>query len=191
MTDRLLDEVFRRSATAMVLVDDAGVYVDANPAAEQLLRYPRPTLIGRTLLDLVVPEERAALASEVARFAAENRTVTDHGIRTFLLGDGRQLALCYSRSMHVGPDLNLGVYTLPVDGDRDPVRLAHVGRPTRRELEVISLLALGATGEQIATRLVVSPETVRTHIRNAMEKLGASTRAHLIAIAVRERLISL
>lgn len=63
------------------------------------------------------------------------------------------------------------------------------GGLTRREREVVELLAEGRDGTQIAERLVLSPETVRTHIRNAMERVGAHTRAHLIAIAIRERLI--
>jgi DNA-binding NarL/FixJ family response regulator len=58
---------------------------------------------------------------------------------------------------------------------------------TAREREVLDLLAEGLSGEKIARRLFVSPETVRTHIRNAMEKLEAHTRSHAVAIAVRER----
>ena len=42
------------------------------------------------------------------------------------------------------------------------------------------------TGEQVAEKLVLSSETVKTHIRNAMAKLEASTRVHAIAIALRE-----
>jgi DNA-binding CsgD family transcriptional regulator len=41
------------------------------------------------------------------------------------------------------------------------------------------------TGAEIAERLVVSPETVRMHVRNARARFGARTRAQLIAIAVR------
>lgn len=62
---------------------------------------------------------------------------------------------------------------------------------TPREREITALLAEGLDGREIAERLVLSPETVRTHIRNAMERAGAHTRAHLIAIAVREQLIDL
>ncbi|HEX7144900.1 MAG TPA: HD domain-containing phosphohydrolase [Gaiellaceae bacterium] len=59
-----------------------------------------------------------------------------------------------------------------------------VGKLTPREREVVSLLALGLTGEEIATRLFISPETVRTHIRNAMQRIGATTRAHLVMLAI-------
>lgn len=50
---------------------------------------------------------------------------------------------------------------------------------------MLTLLANGLTGEGIAQRLVLSPETVRTHVRNAMEKLGARTRTHAIVLALR------
>lgn len=56
-----------------------------------------------------------------------------------------------------------------------------------REQEVIQLLATGLNGEQIAERLVLSPETVKTHVRNAMQRLEAKTRAHAVALAIRAR----
>jgi DNA-binding NarL/FixJ family response regulator len=55
---------------------------------------------------------------------------------------------------------------------------------SRRESEILSLLAQGLTGEEIAKRLVLSPETVRTHIRNAMEKLDARTRTEAVVKAL-------
>lgn len=53
-----------------------------------------------------------------------------------------------------------------------------------RESEILGLLAEGLTGEQIAKRLVLSPETVRTHVRNAMEKLDAPTRTAAVVRAL-------
>jgi DNA-binding NarL/FixJ family response regulator len=54
-----------------------------------------------------------------------------------------------------------------------------------REREVLDLLAQGLTGEEAAERLSLSPETIRTHIRNAMRKLQADTRVHAVALALR------
>lgn len=56
---------------------------------------------------------------------------------------------------------------------------------TAREREILGLLAEGLSGARIAAHLVLSPETVRTHVRNAMAKLGASTRSQAVAIALR------
>ena len=60
-----------------------------------------------------------------------------------------------------------------------------------REREIIELLADGLTGEEVAARLFLSSETVKTHIRNATTKLGARNRVHAIAIALRDGLITL
>ena len=53
-----------------------------------------------------------------------------------------------------------------------PPKRVRSGPLSNREREVFELLADGLSGAQIAEQLVLSPETVRTHIRNAMAKLG-------------------
>lgn len=60
-----------------------------------------------------------------------------------------------------------------------------------RERELLAMLAEGLSGEEAATRLYLSPETVRTHIRNAMRKLNAKTRVHALALALRHDELSL
>jgi DNA-binding CsgD family transcriptional regulator len=49
---------------------------------------------------------------------------------------------------------------------------------------MITYVALGYESDQIAKKLYISPQTVRTHLRNAMIKLGAHTRAQLVAIVL-------
>jgi DNA-binding NarL/FixJ family response regulator len=61
-----------------------------------------------------------------------------------------------------------------------------IGVLSPREREVLDLLSKGLTGEEVAARLTLSPETVRTHVRNAMNKLEAQTRVHAVAIALRQ-----
>jgi DNA-binding CsgD family transcriptional regulator len=58
---------------------------------------------------------------------------------------------------------------------------------TKREREILGRLAEGLSGAQIADELVLSPETVRTHVRNAMAKLGASTRSQAVALAIQSQ----
>jgi DNA-binding NarL/FixJ family response regulator len=84
-----------------------------------------------------------------------------------------------------------GVYVDPALAALLAPRVSAGARLTDREREVFDLLATGMTGEEVATELVVSPETVRTHVRNGMRKLDARTRTHAVAIAVRLREISL
>ena len=64
-------------------------------------------------------------------------------------------------------------------------------RLSARERRVLRELAGGHTTEEVAQLLVVSPHTVRTHIRNCMRKLGARTRAHAVAIAVSDGAVDL
>jgi DNA-binding NarL/FixJ family response regulator len=56
---------------------------------------------------------------------------------------------------------------------------------TRRERDVFDLLAQGMTGAEVSLRLTVSVGTVRTHIRNGMEKLHAHTRTGAVVEALR------
>ena len=64
------------------------------------------------------------------------------------------------------------------------------GELTAREREIVGLLAGGLSGAEIAGKLVLSPETVRTHIRNAMAKLGASTRSQAVVLALQREQIA-
>jgi DNA-binding NarL/FixJ family response regulator len=60
---------------------------------------------------------------------------------------------------------------------------------TEREREVLGLIGEGLSNEEIATRLVVSPATARTHVSRAMVKLGARDRAQLVVIAYQSGLV--
>src|SRR5512135_764680 len=60
---------------------------------------------------------------------------------------------------------------------------------TRRELEVLALLAKGYSNPDIAGRLVVSRATVKVHVGNILSKLGASNRAEAISLAIQYKLV--
>ena len=64
-------------------------------------------------------------------------------------------------------------------------------RLTPRECEIVALLARGLSGEDIALELFLSPATVRTHLRNAMDRTGAKTRSQLVAMAAASGQISI
>jgi DNA-binding NarL/FixJ family response regulator len=61
-------------------------------------------------------------------------------------------------------------------------------RLTRREVEVLRLVAQGMSNQRIAERLVVSPFTVKRHVANLLAKLGVPSRAAAAAHAAREGL---
>jgi DNA-binding NarL/FixJ family response regulator len=57
---------------------------------------------------------------------------------------------------------------------------------TESERRVVLLVAEGLTNPQIAARLFVSPQTVKTHMKNVFRKLKVSSRTELTALVVRE-----
>lgn len=63
------------------------------------------------------------------------------------------------------------------------------GTLTRRQREILQLLANGESTTVAARELDLSEETVKTHMKNAMARLGARNRSHAVAIGLRECLI--
>jgi DNA-binding NarL/FixJ family response regulator len=61
---------------------------------------------------------------------------------------------------------------------------------TDREREVVALVAAGLSNEEIATELVISPATARTHVSRAMVKLHARDRAQLVVLAYESGLVA-
>ena len=74
-------------------------------------------------------------------------------------------------------------------GRANPVATNVPGRLTKRESEILQLLADGLTQKQIAQRLFISPKTVGTHIEHILLKLGVRTRAQAVAVAYRGELV--
>jgi DNA-binding NarL/FixJ family response regulator len=72
-----------------------------------------------------------------------------------------------------------------------PRATAGVPQLSPREREIMHLMAEGMTAEAIGSRLTVSVETVRTHVRNVIRKLQARNRVHAIAIALERGEIAL
>src|SRR5258707_1206069 len=74
-----------------------------------------------------------------------------------------------------------------VDGDVPPK--GSRGVITQRQREILQLLADGESTTAAARKLGLSEETVKTHMKNALARLGARNRTHAVAIALREALI--
>jgi two-component system, NarL family, response regulator NreC len=67
-------------------------------------------------------------------------------------------------------------------GDRDDML-------TSREREILQLLADGMSNAEVAARLFISEETVKSHVRHILTKLEADTRTHAVGIALREAIL--
>jgi DNA-binding NarL/FixJ family response regulator len=112
----------------------------------------------------------------------------DAGVRGFLLKEAplsdlvRAVEMASAGQTYVDP----GLAGVLASSDA----AAKVTKLTQRERDVLRLLADGLTNEEIGKRLFISPETVRTHVRKAMDKLDADTRTQAVATALRQSLIA-
>jgi PAS domain S-box-containing protein len=172
----------------MVLADDARRIVDVNGALLQLLGHPRASVVNRHMWEFVAGEPAmtprqwaAALAQR--RFSGEAEMVR---------ADGTTLGVQWGATTEevTGRRLVL-VVALNVSGRGRGLRLAAEfeatgGALSDREREIVRLVAMGRTGPEIADELQISHNTVRTHLRNAMRRVGAHSRAHLVAKALGE-----
>jgi PAS domain S-box-containing protein len=185
---RLFESAFRSSRNAMLLVDDERAIVDTNGAFVKLVGRRRAELIGTPVHRLVVhgpqatPQEwAAALASE--RFSGETQLhAADGATATVQWGaetevvTGRRLVLFVVMSTS-----RWGGRFRRSEAAAEPQSAL-----SSREREIVALVAHGHSGPEIADELQITHNTVRTHVRNAMTKLGARSRAHLVAKALGE-----
>jgi PAS domain S-box-containing protein len=190
--DQVLDQV----DLAVIATDADGVVTTWNSRAQALYGWRRDEAVGRHVLELTVPDESRRTAEEIVQ--ALQRGSSWRGTFRLRRKDGTRFTAFVKDAPIVDDDGRLvGIVGVSIEiGDpelAEAVRSARgdgaqSARRTRalspREREVLALLARGLTGEQIAERLVLSPETVRTHIRNAREKLGASTRVEAVTMAL-------
>lgn len=72
---------------------------------------------------------------------------------------------------------------------KEPASVTTLNELTDREREVMALVGIGLSNEEIARRLVVSPLTAKTHVSRTMVKLGARDRAQLVVLAYESGLV--
>jgi DNA-binding NarL/FixJ family response regulator len=191
------------SAVADVLVE-AGLEVvgRASNGEEALAKIEKrqPTV---ALVDVRMPRLGGIAVAERARRAAPDTAVLlytghgdqalladalDAGVRGFVLKDAplhdlvRAVEMVARGGTYVDPVLAGGLAQAKLNQDLPQL--------TQREREVLRHLADGLSNEDIGKKLFISPETVRTHIRKAMNKLEADTRTEAVATALRQSLIS-
>jgi PAS domain S-box-containing protein len=172
----------------MVLVDGDRLIVETNAAFVRMLGRKRDALVGQHLYEfvaggpLVTPAEwRHALAE--GRFTGNAKLVHRDGSEIAVQWAGHT-EIATGRRLVLFVALNTSQWGSHFRRHREhtPAR----ARLSDRELEVVRLVARGETGREIAADLGIAHETVRTHVRNAMTKLNARSRAHLVAKALGE-----
>jgi len=182
---------FRQARTAMALVDAERILVEVNGNFLGLLGYRRDDVLGRPVWDLVVGGPLLTPTEWHAALVAGGLT----GEAALRRADGTEVAVQWAGSTEVVTGrYHVLFVALSTSrwGPRFRRELPREPSPntlTDREREVVSLVATGATGPEIAAELHISHDTVRSHVRNAMTKLGARSRAHLVAKALTAGLI--
>jgi DNA-binding NarL/FixJ family response regulator len=178
-------------------VDVVGRASNGEEAAAKI-EATRPTV---AVIDVRMPRLTGIeIASRVSRAAPETAVILytaygdrallsealDAGVRGFVLKEAPLQDLIRAVDMVAGG----AVYVDPVlAGVLASAESERIPQLTKREREVLRLLADGLTNEEIGKRLFLSPETVRTHVQKAMRRLEANTRTQAVAVALRQSLI--
>ena len=172
----------------MVLLDDDRRHVEVNGAYVQLLGYRPSELIGRPVSELRA--DGATVSAERWHAALRQKQFT--GTIELLRADGGRR----HRGVRGSPRDRHRPAAHAVRGSESRPRSAaarrrrcrrrHAPDLSPRELDVVKLLALGFSGPEVAEELRIAHNTVRTHTRNAMTKVGARSRAQLVAMSLAE-----
>ena len=191
---------------AILVVDDQRRCVEVNLAACRLLGLPRSAALGTAVDDFLTPGMRKRLdhvwrafregGGHAGPFELSSQAAEVHEVNLSVVANvlpSRHLLILSATESHPNELAPQQVQPDDVQARSHSVNSgSRFGRggPTPREREVLSLLAAGATDEQIAEMLELSPATVQTHVRNAKAKLGARTRAQAVAMALQHEMIS-
>ena len=159
--------------------------LDVNSSAEALMGATRRQLVGTSIVDAVAPAARRRSAQEWDGF---RRSGGYAGSRTLVRADGREVDVSFAAVLATVEDRTVAVYVMTnapsghvIAGYHQPPSRNSL---TKREREVITLIAMGDEAPEVADALYIAPTTVKAHVRNAMEKLGARTRAQLVALTL-------
>jgi DNA-binding NarL/FixJ family response regulator len=186
------DKAFREFVTGLLgaagyATAEAGTGEEAIDVAQK----ERPALV---LLDVVLP---GVSGFEICRQLKEQ---VGSDLPVFLISGVRAEAFDRAAGLLIGADDYL---TKPVDPDELLARIRRYATPdelvagrtvaasvlTKREEEVLRLLAQGLDQSEIALQFVISEKTVGTHIQHILEKLGVHSRAQAVALAHRTGLV--
>jgi DNA-binding CsgD family transcriptional regulator len=189
--DWLFSSIFDQSRIPMALLDRDRRYVKVNDALINFYEYPRSELLG-SVADSMVVDDGGGIDTRWEQLVRTNQL---YGERVIAHASGSQLRVAYAaHGTKVGDRWLALIVTLSArfqSGGPELIGAAAI-EPSRgagstltaREREVVRLLALGSTTRQVAASLSISPETIRSHVRNAMAKTGARTRAQLVALVL-------
>jgi DNA-binding NarL/FixJ family response regulator len=192
---------FREGLTAILNTqEDMRLVAQASTAQQGIAAY-KEHLPDVTLMDVRLPDGSGIEALATIR-------VAHPGARVLMLSTFQGDA-SIARSLAAGARGYMLKTMLPSEM-LDAIRAAHAGNKsispdvanqlaaylseqplTLRESEILKHVATGKSNRDIGALLFISEQTVKAHLRHIMDKLGASDRAHSVAIAVRRGFLEL
>jgi DNA-binding NarL/FixJ family response regulator len=163
----------------VVLMDVRMPRMDGIEATRQMPRQKVLILTTFGLDDYIIEALRAGASGFLLKDAPVDELV--RAVRTVAAGDA-QLSPAVTKRL-----LDQVARRLPAAVQRDPDSLAEL---TDREREVLRLVAAGMSNAEIATALVVSEPTVKTHVSSVLQKLGLRDRVQAVIYAYENGLIT-
>ena len=174
----------------------SGRFVDLEPnvvlvevaadAQEELLNALEDLEIAKEYAVIALSEQpKAAWISKALRVgvrAVLPRDVTPEQLRATVEAAAAGLIIVHSSEVDTVLTANVGSPPA-VDESLEPL--------TKREREVLQMLASGLANKEIAARLAISDHTAKFHVASILGKLGASTRTEAVAIGIRRGLVLL
>jgi PAS domain S-box-containing protein len=202
-----LDETLERAADGACAIRGDGRILLWNRAAERILGYSARDAVDRLCCDLFVGFDDSGnrlcyrgchvtklveMGDPVHSFDMRTRTKSGHPVwinLSILVIPGDEAI--ESLTVHLFRDVTATKELLNLVHERlaGPMEAAPAATLTRRETEILRLVARGANTRTVAEQLRVSPSTVRNHVQNILDKLGAHSRLEAVAYATRHRLL--
>lgn len=118
----------------------------------------------------------------------------DIGINGYLLKDSESAELkkailtVINGENYIQPSLIPLLNAKMIDRNKDNVKIESL---TRREMDVLKLLAVGMYNKEIAEKLNISERTVKNHVSNIFKKIGVTDRTQAAVFAIRNNLITI
>jgi PAS domain S-box-containing protein len=185
----LLAHAVDSAPAALFVVHESGRLVGANHYACEMLGYEREELLDLSIHDLeAAPDLESLLRDGEAGVAwlrhRDGTTVTVH-CQARPAGTDRLRLLAWVAQ----PLRALSPGATARGAARRGRRSYGAGELTPRELEILRLMADGFENAEISRQLVISRETVKSHVRRLLRKLDARSRTQAVALAFRRSLI--
>ena len=207
-----LDHALSRAGDGVCAVGPDGRVVLWNRAAEKMLGYMARDVIGRPCCDVVVGHDDdgnrlcyqgchvmtlVKMGEAIQSFDMKTRTKAGQPIwlNVSILVVRPNGDASGSMTVHLFRDVTATKDILAMIQERQTARAAREAGVdpaavlSRRELEVLRLLAIGLNTRTAAERLHVSPATIRNHVQNLFAKLDVHSRLEAVAYASRHRLL--